>query len=213
MPPVDFNGGQSKSGHCVIERAQPEMHWRCWECVLTVCTPANNERALWIRRCLYHHNACLYICSGFNNSSINEVQTSHRVSWKGYWEDVDRAANLQEIVKQNHTVGNGAEFWYCIVICNCNDLTCNMLFWYVRGGVVTHLVCIFCNCAYLKVSLFCSTVCTFLSPVPASGLVNLCCCWFTLCPLRHNPQLTVFWVSNGLFEHVRCIRNARVRVC
>lgn len=136
----------------------------------------------------------------------------------GYGEDIDRTAKPARDSETQSQSWHSTEFWHCIVICNCNDLTWNVLFWYGRGGVVSHLVCIFCNCAYLKVSLFCSIVRTFLCPVSClciCGLVNLCCCWFTHWPIQHTDQMNINFVVWCHFkqtehEHIiwhKCILN------
>lgn len=76
-----------------------------------------------------------------------------------------------------------------------------MLFWYVRGGVVTHLVCIFCNCAYLKVSLFCSTVRTFLSlPLHLWISKPLLLLWFTLPDTKQYTAVTILIEENVIFS-------------
>lgn len=49
------------------------------------------------------------------------------MSWKGYWEDVDRAANLQEIVKQNHAVGaalNSGTVLLSVIVMTLPEICC-----------------------------------------------------------------------------------------
>lgn len=50
------------------------------------------------------------------------------MSWKGYWEDVDRAANLQEIVKQNHAVGaavNSGTVLLSVIVMTLPEICCS----------------------------------------------------------------------------------------
>lgn len=50
------------------------------------------------------------------------------MSWKGYWEDVDRAANLQEIVKQNQAVGtalNSGTVLLSVIVMTLPEICCS----------------------------------------------------------------------------------------
>lgn len=64
----------------------------------------------------------------FDNSAISENQSSRKVSWRGYGEDTDRTANLQETVKHNHTVTtalNSGTILLSVIVMTLPEMCCS----------------------------------------------------------------------------------------